>query len=52
MTEVTKRCPKCGGEGVPIIYSLAPLVPGDPRPEIFEAEDRGELRWGGCCVDP
>ncbi len=52
MTEVTKRCPKCGGEGVPIIYSLVPLVSGDPRPEIFEAEDRDELRWGCCCVDP
>jgi len=52
MTEETKRCPKCGGEGVPIIYGLVPLVPGGPRPEIFKAEDRGGLRWGGCCVDP
>jgi hypothetical protein len=25
MTEETKRCPKCGGEGVPIIYGLVPL---------------------------
>ena len=52
MTEETKRCPKCGGEGVPIIYGLVPLVPGGPRPEIFKAEDRGGHRWGGCCVDP
>ena len=27
------------------------LVPGGPRPEIFKAEDRGELRWGGCLID-
>ncbi len=48
MTEETNRCPKCGGEAVPIIYGLVPLVPGGPRPEIFKAHDRGELRWGGC----
>ncbi len=28
------------------------LVPGGPRPDTFKAEDRGELRWGDCVIDP
>ena len=46
MPEETNRCPKCGGEAVPIIYGLVPVVPGGSRPVIFKAHDRGELRWG------
>ncbi len=51
MTHEAKHCPKCGGEAVPIIYSAPLLVPGGSRPDIFKAEDRGELRWGGCLID-
>jgi hypothetical protein len=37
-----RRCPKCGGRAVRIIY-------GYPLPETFEAAERGELVLGGCC---
>jgi hypothetical protein len=52
MTEDSNRCPKCGGEAVPIVYGLVPFIPDGPRPEILEAKDRGELVLGGCVVDP
>jgi len=38
------KCPKCGRmAGVRIIY-------GYPDPELCEAEKRGEVKLGGCCV--
>ena len=37
------KCPKCGGKVVKILY-------GEPSIEAFEAEDRGELILGGCCI--
>ena len=37
------KCPKCGGKVVKIIY-------GEPSIEAFEAEERGELILGGCCI--
>ena len=52
MTEETNRCPKCGGEPVPIVYGLVPFIPDGPRPELFKAQERGDLVLGGCCVDP
>jgi hypothetical protein len=40
-------CPRCGAaiEPVPIAY-------GYPTQETFEAADRGEVRLGGCIVEP
>ena len=43
MTEGSNRCPKCGSEAVPIIYGLVPFVPGGPKPELFKAQERGEV---------
>ncbi len=37
------KCPKCGGKVVKIIY-------GEPSIEAFEAEERGEIILGGCCI--
>ena len=37
------KCPKCGGKVVKIIY-------GEPSIEVFEAEQRGEIILGGCCI--
>jgi hypothetical protein len=38
-------CLACGGRMVPIAY-------GYPGVEMWEAEQRGEIVLGGCCVDP
>ena len=36
-------CPRCGSvEAIRIVY-------GYPGPEMAEAEERGEIRLGGCC---
>lgn len=43
--EETKVCPDCGGKVLPIAY-------GYPGPEMWEAEQRGEIVLGGCTVDP
>lgn len=40
---MAKKCPKCGGELVRIVYGL-------PTEEAFEASERGEIHLGGCCV--
>ena len=37
------KCPDCGGKVVKIIY-------GEPSIEAFEAEERGEIILGGCCI--
>ncbi len=51
MTEETNRCPKCDGEGVPIIYGYVPQTePGGEKPEIVKEQERGELVLGGCVV--
>ncbi len=52
MSERTNRCPKCGGEAVPIVYGLVPFILGGPKHELSEAQERGEVVLGGCCVDP
>ncbi|MBQ3476078.1 hypothetical protein IJH26_01030 [Candidatus Saccharibacteria bacterium] len=38
-----KKCPKYGENLIEIIYGM-------PGPELFEAEERGEVILGGCCV--
>jgi hypothetical protein len=38
-------CPKCGQPLVPIVW-------GDPKPETFEAVERGEVVLGGCVGGP
>ena len=38
-----KKCPKCNGDLIEIVYGM-------PGPELFEAEERGEVILGGCCV--
>ena len=43
MTGKPPPCPKCQGAAVPIAY-------GYPLPELFEAEERGEVHLGGCVV--
>ncbi len=49
MTEEPNRCPKCNGEGVPIIYGYVPQTePGGEKPEIVQEQERGELVLGGC----
>jgi hypothetical protein len=35
MSERTNRCPKCGGEAVPIVYGLVPFILGGPKPTAF-----------------
>ena len=37
------KCPKCGGEIVPIVY-------GEPLPDILEKAKNKEVVLGGCCV--
>lgn len=36
-------CPGCGGPGIPIVFGF----PGD---DLIEAEARGEVILGGCCL--
>lgn len=36
-------CPQCGSTMTPIVY-------GYPGPDMFEAEERGEVVIGGCVV--
>lgn len=38
-----KKCPKCGESLIEIVYGM-------PGIELFEAEERGEVILGGCCV--
>ena len=38
-------CPTCGAKLVPIIYGL----PGSP--ELWDAKERGDIEFGGCCID-
>ena len=40
-----KRCPKCHGELVKILYGL-PV----PSPELDRQLENGEIELGGCCV--
>ena len=38
-----EKCPKCGGKVLDILYGM-------PMGEAFEAEERGEIILGGCCI--
>jgi hypothetical protein len=39
-----RACPECGSvENVRIVYGM-------PGPELFEAEERGEIALGGCVI--
>ena len=38
-----KKCPKCNNKLTEIVYGM-------PSSELFEAEERGEVILGGCCV--
>ena len=38
-----KKCPKCNNNLIEIIYGM-------PSSELFEAEERGEVMLGGCCI--
>ena len=38
-----KKCPKCNNNLIEIVYGM-------PSSELFEAEERGEIILGGCCV--
>ena len=38
-----KKCPKCNNNLIEIVYGM-------PSSELFEAEERGEVMLGGCCV--
>ena len=38
-----KKCPKCGNNLIEIVYGM-------PSSELFEAEERGEVILGGCCL--
>lgn len=40
-----KKCPKCGGKLVKIIYGL-------PGPELADKADRRECLLGGCMILP
>ena len=37
------KCRHCGGKVAPVVY-------GEPGPEMMEAADRGEVVLGGCCI--
>lgn len=39
-------CPKCNkkDEVIPISY-------GFPTPEVFEKEQQGKVKLGGCCIE-
>ena len=37
------KCRHCGGKVAPVLY-------GEPGPEMMEAADRGEVVLGGCCI--
>lgn len=37
------KCKHCGGKVAPVLY-------GEPSPEMMEAADRGEVVLGGCCI--
>ena len=37
------KCKHCGGRVAPVLY-------GEPSPEMMEAADRGEVVLGGCCI--
>ena len=41
--ETDKKCPRCGMDLLEIVYGL-------PNSELFEAEQRGEVILGGCCL--
>lgn len=41
----TATCVKCGGDRLPIAY-------GYPGPDMWAAEQRGEIVLGGCTMDP
>ena len=43
MSKTTRKCPKCGGDLLEIVYGM-------PMPELFEAAERGEVVLGGCCI--
>lgn len=43
--EDIKYCPKCHGELIPIIYGL-------PSYETFLKQEKGEVKLGGCMVNP
>ena len=36
------KCPKCGGNVVPIVYGM-------PASELYEKAQRKEVVLGGCC---
>lgn len=37
------KCPKCGGNVVPILY-------GEPTAQTYEEYLQGKLALGGCCI--
>ncbi len=39
------NCPACGAGMIPVEYGL-------PGEELIEAAERGEVRIGGCTVEP
>ena len=45
--ELVERCAQCGSR-----LKLLPAAYGLPGPELIEAEKRGEVWLGGCCVGP
>jgi hypothetical protein len=43
MTLRSRKCPRCGGTGVPILY-------GYPSSQSFRLHDEGLIAFGGCLV--
>ena len=41
----TAKCPKCNRDD-----QVIPILFGMPGPEMIEAEQRGEIKLGGCCI--
>ena len=40
---INHKCPKCSAELVEIVYGM-------PSYGLFEAAERGEVVFGGCCI--
>lgn len=41
-----RKCPKCNSRKV------VPIVYGYPAPQTYEAFQRGEIKLGGCIIEP
>ena len=44
MTRRSRKCPRCGETGIPIVY-------GSPPYELFQASEQGLLVLGGCEIE-